>query len=230
MTNSEPRKELDLAPNAVEAIVTNVDDDGRLEVRTTDGGVTLRARVALPGYEGTVGDRVLLVSTSRGDAFVIGTVAAAPARLRVGPIEASEENGAIVLRRTDGTVVLKHDPSCGETRLGVAAGDLVLEAPEGALRFRAKKLDVDVEEIVQRTERMLTSALQIGWSVDRWDLRANRLKERAREALLEVDALLQTRAGRLRTLVKKSAQLLAERTTIRSKEDTAIDGKQVLLG
>ncbi len=228
--SSEPRVEPAQSGEAFEAVVTHVDEDGRLAVRGTDRGLTHRARVALPFYRGAVGDRVLLVATARGDAFVIGTLAAAEPALRVGGVEASNDDGAIVLKREDGAVILRHDPERGETRLGVAAGDLVLEAPEGTVRLRGKKLELEAEDIVQRAERVLTSAAQIGWSADRWELRANRLKERAREALLEVDALMHTRAGRLRTVVKKSAQLVAERTTIRSIEDTAIDGKQVLLG
>lgn len=46
----------------------------------------------------------------------------------------------------------------------------------------------------------------------------------------DVQALLQTRAGTVRSIAREGMSLFADRTTIRSKKDTAVDGERVLLG
>jgi hypothetical protein len=46
----------------------------------------------------------------------------------------------------------------------------------------------------------------------------------------EVEGLLQTRAERLRSVVRGAYQLFAKRTQIVAEEDASVDGKRVLLG
>lgn len=230
---------------AHEGVVTRVAPDQRVDVQSVNAGPLRDVRVALPGYRPELGDRVLVMDAS-SSAFIIGVVASRRGRLeelaahdvtvgqdaelRTGSVSARVEDGSIVVRSADGSIVLTHDPERGETRLCQPAGDLVLEAPAGTMRLKAKELEFEAEQITQRADRVLTVASHIGWSADRWELRVNRIKERAREVYRDVDEVLSTRAGRLRTVVRTSAQLLAKRTTIRSKEDTSIDGRQVLLG
>lgn len=212
------------AVQSLEGVITAVNDDGRASVQTVDTGALDDVRVAVMGYRPVVGDRVVLTQTA-SSVFVIGVVASA-----AGGVQMAVEDGVVVLRSEAGEVVLRHDPEAGETRLGAAAGDLLLEAPQGTVRLSAKAFEVDAETITQRAHRVLTIADQVAVSADRWDLRVHRIKERAHDAIRRVDGVLNTRAGRLRTVVATTAQLLAKRTSIRSEEDTAIDGRQVLLG
>jgi len=212
-------------PNSgsLEAVVTEIAEGGRVSVQAVDEGPIEGVRIAVVGYQPCVGDRVILTHTP-SSTFVIGVVAST-----LGVSVAFEE-GTVVLRGADGEVVLRHDPAAGETRLGIAAGDLLLEAPEGTLTLKAQALDLEADTITQRARKVMTVATQVGVSADRWDLRVHKIKERAGEVLRQVEGTLTTKSGRLRTLVKGSAKLFAKRTTIRSKEDTAIDGRQVLLG
>jgi hypothetical protein len=62
------------------------------------------------------------------------------------------------------------------------------------------------------------------------EVRAERLIERAKDAYLEVDGLLQTRARRARSIIREAYQLVSERTSLVSKKETSIDGERVLLG
>jgi hypothetical protein len=106
--------------------------------------------------------------------------------------------------------------SCRTVTLRVEQGDLVLEAPAGS--------------IVLRTARVETIANEIASVVGKVELRAERIVERAVDVYRDVEGTLQTRAGRMRTLVEDAFRLFARRTDVRSREDTAIDGKRVLLG
>ncbi|MFK7985531.1 MAG: DUF3540 domain-containing protein [Sandaracinaceae bacterium] len=212
-----------LQSTSLEAVVTDIAEGERVTVRSVDEGALEGVRIAVVGYRPCVGDRVILTRTA-SSTFVIGVVAS------TAGVSVGFEDGAVVLRSSDGEVVLRHDPEAGETRLGSGAGDLLLEAPEGTLRLRAESVDIEADSIEQRARKVMTVATEVGISADRWDLRVHRIRERAGEVLRQVEGTLTTKSGRLRTIVKGSAKLFAKRTTIRSKQDTAIDGRQVLLG
>src|SRR5262249_13349033 len=67
-------------------------------------------------------------------------------------------------------------------------------------------------------------------AVGHWELRAERIVERATDAFHTVEGLLETRARPARALCSRTFELLSRRTTIASEEDTRVDGKRVLLG
>jgi len=48
--------------------------------------------------------------------------------------------------------------------------------------------------------------------------------------LLEAQQSMQVGAGRLRTLVRGTWRLLSERVSLCSRQETAIDGRRILLG
>jgi hypothetical protein len=106
-----------------------------------------------------------------------------------------------------------------------------------AVRVTAQSLDVTSERASLHTtqghilaERIETTAAQIVSTVGRMEVRAERLIERAKDAYLEVDGLLQTRARRARSIIREAYQLVTERTSLVSKKETSIDGERVLLG
>ena len=68
------------------------------------------------------------------------------------------------------------------------------------------------------------------WTTGRWELHATRLAERALDKLVDIENTLQTRAGRVRTLVSHTWELVSQRTRMVSEENTSIDGKKILLG
>ncbi len=90
----------------------------------------------------------------------------------------------------------------------VSEGDLTLAAPG---------------RIVLRAAEVVTEAGRV-------EVDAGRLVERAGDAYRHVEGLAELQAGRARTLVEGAHQLVAQRTSVTSDDDTIIDGKRVLLG
>ena len=127
-------------------------------------------------------------------------------------------DSVLVERGSDGWFVLG---ALGAARrrlpseLSVAEGDLTLSAPG---------------RIVLRAEVVHTSSSEVLVEAGRSEVRAARLVERAGEAYRHVEGLLETTAGRARTLVRGDHDQHAGRTTITSEDDTLVDGKRVLLG
>jgi hypothetical protein len=108
--------------------------------------------------------------------------------------------------------------------------------PRGAT-LTAPSMDVNVEtararvgEATVHAKRMETVAERVVQTVADWELRADKVSQHARTMYTDVEGLLQTRAERARTIVRETLQMIAGRTRIRSKEDTSIDGRRVLLG
>ncbi len=230
MTQPSARAHGDAAPSReiFEALVVEAHESGRVTLRRADGApATMEARCAVHGYAAAAGDRVLCTAAERGT-YVTGVLLSAP-QLRAGETCARIEDGALVLRAADGAHILRHDPAAGVTHVSSERTVLSIESAE-RLELRAKEVSVEAERLVKRVGALVTEAEQVATSVDRWELRANRITERARNVFRDVEALLQTRAGTVRTIARAGLSLFANRTSIRSKKDTAIDGERVLLG
>ena len=158
---------------------------------------------------------------------------------------ATVEDDAIVVRDPSGAVVVRYDAESGEARIESPHGDLVLAASgkvklvagtdvelaaPGAIATTSARVSVHTTEADVNAERIGVRAAELATLVGKWELRAQRLVEQVVDAYRDVDGLLQTRAGRMRTLVAGAYRLLSQRTDILSREDSVIDGKRVLLG
>ncbi len=211
-----------------EALVIEAHEHGRVALRIAHqpGASAIEARSAIHGYRAASGDRVLCTRGARG-VYVTGVLMAPAPVIRAGGASAEIEGGEIVIRGADGSVVVRYDAETGVTR--VHAESTVVEGME-RLELKAKEVSVTAERLVQRVGAVVTEADSVATSADRWELRANRITERARNVFRDVEALLQTRAGTLRSIAREGLSLFANRTSIRSKKDTAIDGERVLLG
>ncbi len=161
------------------------------------------------------------------------------------------EGDALVLGDREGTVVVVHDALTGETRvhaegdLSFEAGkrvrfragtDIVLEANE-ATRVTSPTVEITASDASAHSTRASVNADTVSVVareqtslVGRWELRAQRVVEHVLDVYREVEGLDQTRAGRVRTLVKGVFRVLAGRSEVVSKDDNVIDGKRVLLG
>jgi hypothetical protein len=217
-------------PEVFEAIVIGDAEPGRVSLRRPDDPRACEARNAVIGYTPTAGDRVVCVAGGRG-VYVTGVLVAAPQKppeLRVGDARALVEEGRIVVRDESGALIVSYDPTLGVARVA-GATVLALEAAD-RLELKSKEITVDAERLTQRVGDLVTEADRVATSADRWDLRVNKLTERAKNAFRDVEALFQTRAGTLRSIAREGMSLFADRTSIRSKKDTALDGERVLLG
>lgn len=194
----------------VEALVLGLDED-RVRVRPAAGGAgEIRARVAVPGYLPAEGDRVIVQRVEGGGAYVLGVVRASRTPVVVTPAgaSASVEGETIALRDAAGRLLLTLDGATGELRLE-AQKDLRLSAPSGQVVVEASAMSL---------------------STGHYELRAERIVERATDVFRTVESLLETRARHLRAVVSRTLELAGRRTSITSEEDTRVDGKRVLLG
>lgn len=104
----------------------------------------------------------------------------------------------------------------------LAGGTLTLTAP--CVHIRA------TSEIAVSAEAVRTTAPLIADAAGRRETVAERIVERASDAYRHTSGLTETTAGRARTFVKDLYSVFTRRTTLESTEETAIDGKRVLLG
>lgn len=212
-----------------EAVVVDEAEPGRLTVRTAEDAALIEARNAVLGYRPTEGDRVVCTPSGRGLAYVTGVLVthAHGPELRAGGAVARVEDGRLVVRGEDDALLVSFDPEAGVARVvsakvRIEAGEeLVLEAPE---------VTVKAERLTHQVSDLVTEAVRVSTSADRWELRVNRLTERAQRAFRDVEGLFQTRAGSLRSIAREGLSLFSRRTSIRSEKDTAIDGERVFLG
>jgi hypothetical protein len=168
------------------------------------------------------------------------------------------EDGALTVRPPEGDLVL--GSATGAVRIAAATDvvvdaqrDVVLHAPRkvelGAnagprLTLDPKRAAMQAEEVVLRADRtrieggeavvaadeIAMTAKKIVATAERWETVAAKAVLRTREMVHDVTGVLSQRLGRFRGVVREAYALRTGRTDLRSKEDTAIDGRRVLLG
>jgi hypothetical protein len=112
-----------------------------------------------------------------------------------------------------------------------------LRVKRGATQVKTERLEIASQDarFVAGSARVFahkiaTTATEVATNVERYELTANRIVERAVDTFRDATGLLQTRAGRVREIVKGLYSLHSRRTTIASEDETSIDGKKILLG
>jgi hypothetical protein len=119
-----------------------------------------------------------------------------------------------------------------------AAGEgatMTLDHKRVSMSSREVAVDADVTSIAGgdfevTVDKVAMTAKSILQRAELWETAAAKTVVRTREMLQEVSGLFTERLGRFRGVVKEAYSLRTGRTELRSKEDTAIDGKRVLLG
>lgn len=116
--------------------------------------------------------------------------------------------GFVVERRPDGRGAIVRAPD----------GDLELRADRGDVRIRAAgAVHVDAPVGVRVAAEVIEAT-------------AVRAVVRARDLYQEVDDLVQTRAGRVRTLVRGAWHLFARRAIAKADDDVKLKGEKIHLG
>lgn len=103
-----------------------------------------------------------------------------------------------------------------------------LNAPTVEVTTKSARLATARATVLARN--IAVTAEQIAEKVVKYELTAERLIEKTKDTFRDASDLAQTRAGRLRTIVKDVFSSHARRSVIVSTDDTSIDGKKVLLG
>ncbi len=184
--------------------------DGALEVSPAQGDLVLasatgRVRIAAATDVVVEAARDLCLSAQRGlEASAGATTPAA---------EAGDADAA---------------PQIRGSRLALDPRRVVLAT--ATLDVRARTAHVAAGDATVLARRIRTTATQIATTVEELEVTAGHVVERARDVVQEVSGVLTSRLGRVRAVVKDVYSLRARRTELKSKEDTAIDGRRVLLG
>ncbi len=186
--------------------------EGALELRDVQGRLQIRYRDGVAELLSPDGDLVL--GAPRGRVV-----------LRAGTDVAIEAKRDLVEQAGRSASIRVGDET---PQIDVRAEDLQLAADR--IAQRARSWSVEAGSMTSVARRISVTAATLAHNVERYELTATRMVERARDAFREVSALWQTRAGRVRTLVTGSHTQHARRTLITSDEDTSVDGKRVLLG
>lgn len=188
-----------------------------LEFRDPEGRLLVRYR-----------DGALELSPARGDL----TLSAPQGRVRIDAaldvaIEAGRDVAVRGARAVElGVVGSEDDPL--RTRLSLQSGAAKLSSR--AVELRARKLGAFAASCEIVASALRASATSLEARAETMEASARDLKTRAISLVTEVAELWETRAGRAHTTVTGRYELQTKRTTLRSQDDTSIDGKRVLLG
>lgn len=143
--------------------------------------------------------------------------------------EAIAAGNEIQLLDQRGRLMARFDAETGNLTLH-AAGDLDLVSA-GALRLKSESgVEIESPRVSQRCEQYSLESDDVQFTVSRWRLRASRIFEHSTDVYRRVERVYETRAESIRSVARGALSLLAEKATLRSKDETRIDGKRVLLG
>jgi hypothetical protein len=187
-------------------------------IQLPDGATATRVGDAL---EVNAPDGMLLVR------YENGVLRIAPPK---GDLELCAPHGRVVIQSALDVVV-----EAGRDASFAAARKLDLGAREATLRVGKLEVESKSAQLVSGTASVLarsitTSAESIATKCVKLETEATKIVERAKDVYRDVSGLAQSRLGRARTLVRDVFALESRRTTLRSKEDTAIDGEKILIG
>ncbi len=157
-----------------------------------------------------------------------------------GDLEIAAPNGRVVIKSgLDVSVEAARDVRhVAGRRVEIGAGDdpqLRVERQVESLRtprveVESKTARAVVGQIAVIARSVATTANVVAQSVDRYELTADRIVERSRDAFHDVADLCQSRVGRARTLVSDVYSVFSRRAVMVSEDETSIDGKKILLG
>ena len=114
------------------------------------------------------------------------------------------------------------------TRLTLDGKRAALHAPSVEVTSKSARLATSRATLLARS--ITVTAESLAQKVVKYELTAERLVEKTKDSFRDASDLAQTRAGRLRTIVKDVLSMHARRSVLISTDETSIDGKKVLLG
>jgi hypothetical protein len=187
---------------------------GALEIRDREGALMVK-------YQ----DGVAEISAPRGDLRL-----AAPAGRVViqSGLDVSVEAGRDVIhhagRRFE--VFAAGPEGAPQVRVDHASTELRGEA----VHVEARRARAVVAEAALVARAVAATAERMAVTAGAYELLAERMVVRTQNSFREIADLCEERAGRVRALVRGVYALTSRRTTMRSSDDTTIDGSRILLG
>lgn len=157
-------------------------------------------------------------------------------RFADGAAEIAAPAGDLVLSAPQGRVVVRSGQEVSFTA-GAERESPQLRIGTAAVEVDTEQLDVKsqvgrfvADQATVLAHRITTTATSVSQSVERFELAATQIVERARDTFRDATGLAQARAGRVRTIVEDLYSLYSKRTALQSTEETSVDGSKVLLG
>ena len=238
---------------AASAVVTRIEKDAlQLQRRRDDAMLTARVAV-LVGYAPAVGDEVLVAESDVGPVVIAVLRTSSPMVLSApNDLVLSAPSGSIRIDAAlDVAIAAERDATLVGTRRAALRVDGAREGEDPAPSDLASRVLVErkgvtvagasVEAHAKRArlvsagadviaQVIRSSATTIETRARKIDVTAEQVVRRAKDVLDEISGLVETRAGRVRSLVRGAFSLKSKTTAMRSSEDTSVDGRRVLLG
>jgi len=115
-----------------------------------------------------------------------------------------------------------------KTTISLRPGRLWLKS--AVVGFLGKRGEVLFDETKVVGSKVEGTVKQAKLLADRVDVVADSMRTRAQYVFQSVEKLLETKTGRLRTLVDSTYHLLSGEVKVKAKKDVSIDGKMLYLG
>lgn len=208
-----------LAPDGARAELR----DGAMELFDPKGRLLIRYR-----------NGALEVSAASGDLVLRAPSGAV--RVAAGTDFVVEAERDVTLRAARAVDLSVGNPGPLDTEAAKSLGSRVhLDAKRALvtsrlLELRARAAKLTTADLALVAQQVRTAATKIVTSAEDIETTSAHVVLRSKEVLEEVTGLLTQKLGRFRALVRESYSVKSNRTDLKSKEATSIDGKRVLLG
>lgn len=138
-----------------------------------------------------------------------------------------ETGGDVGLRGSRVQLEASRDDAGVAARVAMEPGELslvgsVLTAAADRAEILAAKVGVKAHSLESHVDRVRSVVKVL-------DMRAGRIVERAKDVYREVSGLSQTRAGRLKLVAQKAAQLVGENTLLKARDRMKVKGERIHL-
>lgn len=234
------------APTVGDVVMVARDAEDLIVVAVIDAALPLSLSVAAPdGARAVLVGNALELVDREGRLlvrYVDGVAEVAPVS---GDLRLAAPRGQVRIEAgTDVVVSAQRDVAIrGDRSAELAAGEPNIELPSAVrVEARGAELTGSHVDVTARATRVTsgeatlvarearTSATRIDVAATRIETTAEHVVTRAKSLVQNVSGLLESKLGRARTIVEGAFSLRSKSTSMKSKEDTSVDGRRVLLG
>jgi hypothetical protein len=208
----------------------------------------------------TPGDTVLVAGEDFDEMYIIGLLKTSthlPETITLSGGTSAEASGKpgeqkMKVFSAKQELLFEYDEAKGKARVNMPTGDLEFVTEKGDISFRsgrnisfhgnhvvmktheigvsAQKGDLRIEETVYTGRKLLGNIRHAKLIAERLETVAQTMIEKAQNLFQSVDELCQLKAGRMRTLVKKTFHFKSNKAFVKAEEDYKIRAGKIHLG
>jgi len=232
------------APSVDDVVMVARDGDELVVVAVLECALAL-SLAAPDGARARLVDGALELADAEGRLLVRYVDGAAHIAPVTGDLRLAAPQGRIQIEAgTDVVIAARRDVTiAGDRKSELVAGPREIDLPSAVcVEARGTKITGSHVDVTARATRVTTgeatlvaraaraSATRIEVAATRIETTAEQVVTRAKSLVQEVTGLFESKVGRARTLVKGAFSLRSKSTSMKSQEDTSVDGRRVLLG